>query len=68
MTIERIELAGLQTARQVLGEPSAPAVLLLHGWGGAIESMQGVAIALSRRNFCAHTLDSARLRTRAVAA
>ncbi len=57
MSIERIQVAGLRTARQVLGEPSAPAVLLLHGWGGAIESMQGVAVALSRRDFCAHALD-----------
>ncbi|PJF37447.1 MAG: alpha/beta hydrolase [Candidatus Thermofonsia Clade 1 bacterium] len=57
MAIERFELLGVSTARQVLGTPSAPSVLLLHGWGGAIESLQAVAQALSERGFCAHTLD-----------
>lgn len=59
MTVELFQLAGLRTARQVLGEPEATPVLLLHGWGGSIESMQGVASALSKRGFQTHTLDLA---------
>lgn len=59
MTVEAVQLAGLQTARQVLGQAGAPPVLLLHGWGGRIESMQGLAAALSARGFQTHTLDLA---------
>lgn len=59
MGFESIHVAGLRTARQVLGESGAPPVLLLHGWGGAIESMAGVAAALSERGFQTHTLDLA---------
>ncbi len=57
MPIETFALEGLPSAREVSGDPSAPTVLLLHGWGGAIESMQGVAAALNKRGFCTHTLD-----------
>jgi pimeloyl-ACP methyl ester carboxylesterase len=57
MPIEIFTLEGLQSAREISGDPSAPTVLLLHGWGGTIESMQGVAVALNKRGFCTHTLD-----------
>lgn len=57
MPIEQFTLEGLQSAREISGDSSAPTVLLLHGWGGAIESVQGVAAALNKRGFCTHTLD-----------
>ncbi len=57
MSLEIVQVAGVQTARQVLGRADAPPVLLLHGWGGSLESLSGVAAALSARGFQTHALD-----------
>jgi pimeloyl-ACP methyl ester carboxylesterase len=55
MAITLNTLDGLEFAAEVVGD-GAP-VLLLHGWGGRIESMQAVAAGLIPHGFQAHILD-----------
>ena len=55
MAITLKALDGLEYAAEVTGD-GAP-VLLLHGWGGRIESMQAVAAGLIPHGFQAHILD-----------
>jgi pimeloyl-ACP methyl ester carboxylesterase len=55
MAIVISTLDGLEIASEITGEGRP--VLLLHGWGGRIESMQPVAAALAARGYCAHSLD-----------
>lgn len=55
MAISLGALDGMEFASEVTGE-GAP-VLLLHGWGGRIESMQAVAAGLIPHGFQAHILD-----------
>jgi pimeloyl-ACP methyl ester carboxylesterase len=55
MTITLSTLDGLLIAREVLGEGQP--VLLLHGWGGRIESMQRVAARLMPLGYQVHNID-----------
>jgi pimeloyl-ACP methyl ester carboxylesterase len=55
MTITRQTLDGLTVASEVMGE-GIP-VLLLHGWGGQIESMRPVADRLAPLGYNVHMLD-----------
>jgi pimeloyl-ACP methyl ester carboxylesterase len=55
MGIEVLTLDGLRIAREVTGQGRP--VLLLHGWGGRIESMAPLAASLAGQGYCAHTLD-----------
>lgn len=55
MTITRLTLDGLTIASEVMG--SGTPVLLLHGWGGRIESMRMVAERLASKGYCLHMLD-----------
>ncbi len=48
-------IGGLKTRVAVIGE--GPAVLLLHGWGGAIHSMAPVAVQMAGNGYTAHVLD-----------
>ncbi|MCC7209735.1 MAG: alpha/beta hydrolase [Anaerolineae bacterium] len=55
MAINLDTLDGLEFAAEVTGD--GPPILLLHGWGGRIESMQAVAAGLVPHGFQAHILD-----------
>ncbi len=55
MTITRQPLDGLIVSSEVMG--SGRPVLLLHGWGGKIESMRPVAERLAPLGYCVHILD-----------
>jgi pimeloyl-ACP methyl ester carboxylesterase len=55
MAIVTSRLDGLELASEITGEGRP--VLLLHGWGGRIESMQPVAAALAARGYAVHNLD-----------
>jgi pimeloyl-ACP methyl ester carboxylesterase len=55
MTITLNVLDGLIVAREVMGEGQP--VLLLHGWGGRIESMQRVAERLAPLGYQVHNID-----------
>jgi pimeloyl-ACP methyl ester carboxylesterase len=57
VTIQTGVLDGLKFASEITGDPARKPVLLLHGWGGRIESMQPVAEALSAKGYFVHNLD-----------
>lgn len=55
LPIQYHTIGGLRTRVAVIGE--GPAVLLLHGWGGAIHSMAPVAVQMAGNGYTAHVLD-----------
>jgi pimeloyl-ACP methyl ester carboxylesterase len=57
MTIQTGMLSGLRYGYEVSGDPAGPPVLILHGWGGQIESMANVAAGLAARGYAIHVLD-----------
>lgn len=61
MNAQTINLGGMTFSFEVVGEPSSPypAIVALHGWGGSLESMSGVAEGLAAQGFQVHSLDLA---------
>lgn len=57
MSIQTGTLDGLTYGYEVSGDPAGPPVLILHGWGGQIESMVNVAAGLAARGYAVHVLD-----------
>lgn len=55
VTIQQTVIDGLTVASEVIGEGAS--VLLLHGWGGKIESMRMVAERLAPHGYNCHLLD-----------
>lgn len=55
MTIKQTVIDGLTIASEVIGEGTP--ILLLHGWGGKIESMRMVAERLAPHGYNCHILD-----------
>lgn len=52
-----ITLDGVQLNVRVVGDPAAPAVIALHGWGGSIASMSALQDRLAALGYCVHALD-----------
>lgn len=50
-------IGGQILTSQISGAADGKPVLLLHGWGGQIESMQGPAAALAAKGYHVHALD-----------
>src|SRR5688572_24882270 len=49
---------GMTIISEVSGTPDAAVtILVLHGWGGGLRSMQGVASGLAERGYRIHNLD-----------
>lgn len=54
--VERFDHNGATLVDEISGEPTAPHILFLHGWGGSRESLRGIA-TLFQHTHCVHLFD-----------